>query len=50
LARTLRASLAGGGFKITISQSLELITETFGMADWNTLNSHDPGGAGWSAQ
>jgi hypothetical protein len=35
----LRASLAARGFKITISQSLELIAEAFGMADWNTLSA-----------
>jgi hypothetical protein len=37
MAGTLRAALATKGFKITISQSLELIAEAFGMADWNTL-------------
>jgi hypothetical protein len=37
MARTLRAALAARGFKITISQSLELIAEAFGVADWNTL-------------
>jgi Glyoxalase superfamily protein len=37
MARTLRAALAAKGFKITISQSLELIAEIFGVADWNTL-------------
>jgi Glyoxalase superfamily protein/Clp amino terminal domain, pathogenicity island component len=36
MARTLRAALAAKGFKITISQSLELIAELFGVADWNT--------------
>jgi len=39
MARTLRASLAARGFKITASQSLELIAEAFGMADWNTLSA-----------
>lgn len=39
MARTLRASLAARGFKITISQGLELIAEAFGMADWNTLSA-----------
>jgi hypothetical protein len=39
MARTLRASLAAMGFKITVSQSLELIAEAFGMADWNTLSA-----------
>jgi Glyoxalase superfamily protein/Clp amino terminal domain, pathogenicity island component len=37
MARTLRAALATKGIKITVSQSLELIAEAFGMADWNTL-------------
>jgi len=39
MARTLRASLAARGFKITVSQSLELIAQAFGMADWNTLSA-----------
>jgi Glyoxalase superfamily protein len=37
MARTLRAALAAKGFKVTVSQSLELIAEAFGAADWNTL-------------
>jgi len=37
MARTLRAALAAKGLKITISQSLELIAQAFGVADWNTL-------------
>ena len=37
MARTLRAALAANGFKVTISQSLELIAKAFGVADWNTL-------------
>ena len=37
MAHTLRAVLAAKGSKITISQSLELIAEAFGIADWNTL-------------
>ena len=37
MARTLRAALAAKGLNITISQSLELIAEAFGVADWNTL-------------
>src|SRR5215471_830545 len=37
MAHTLRAALAAKGFKITVSQSLELIAEAFGAADWNTL-------------
>jgi hypothetical protein len=37
MAHTLRAALAAKGLKITISQSLELVAEAFGVADWNTL-------------
>jgi Glyoxalase superfamily protein/Clp amino terminal domain, pathogenicity island component len=37
MAHTLRAALALKGLEITISQSLELIAEVFGVADWNTL-------------
>ncbi len=37
MAHTLRAALAAKGLKITISQSLELIAEAFGVEDWNTL-------------
>jgi hypothetical protein len=37
MAHTLRAALAAKDFKVTISQSLELIAEIFGAADWNTL-------------
>ncbi|MDH7795375.1 MULTISPECIES: glyoxalase superfamily protein [unclassified Beijerinckia] len=37
MAQTLRSALAAKGLKITHSQSLELIAETFGVADWNTL-------------
>jgi hypothetical protein len=37
MAHTLRASLASKGLKITVSQSLELIAELFGLPDWNTL-------------
>jgi hypothetical protein len=39
MARTLRAALATQGLKITVSQSLELIAQSFGVADWNTLNA-----------
>jgi hypothetical protein len=39
MARTLRASLAAKGFKITVSQSLELVAKAFGMAEWNTLSA-----------
>jgi hypothetical protein len=37
MARTLRAALASKGLKVTVSQSLELIAEVFGLPDWNTL-------------
>jgi hypothetical protein len=37
MARTLRAALAAKGLTITTSQSLELIAQAFGVADWNTL-------------
>jgi hypothetical protein len=37
MAQTLRAALATKSVKITIGQSLELIAEIFGLADWNTL-------------
>src|ERR1700730_6386167 len=37
MAHTLRAALAAKGLKITVSQSLELVAEIFGVADWNTL-------------
>jgi hypothetical protein len=37
MAHTLRSALAARDIKITISQSLELIAEAFGAADWNTL-------------
>jgi hypothetical protein len=39
MARTLRASLAAKGLKISVSQSLELTAEAFGVADWNTLSA-----------
>jgi hypothetical protein len=39
MAHTLRSALAAMGFKITASQSLELIAQTLGLADWNTLSA-----------
>jgi hypothetical protein len=39
MAQTLRAALTAMGFKITVSQSLELIAKAFGAADWNTLSA-----------
>jgi hypothetical protein len=39
MARTLRAALAAKSLKITISESLELIAQAFGAADWNTLSA-----------
>jgi GTP:adenosylcobinamide-phosphate guanylyltransferase len=37
MAQTLRAALAARSVKISVSQSLELVSEMFGVADWNTL-------------
>jgi Glyoxalase superfamily protein/Clp amino terminal domain, pathogenicity island component len=37
MAQTLRASLAAKSVKISVSQSLELVSEMLGAADWNTL-------------
>ena len=39
MAHTLRAALATKGLHITVSQSLELIAQAFGVADWNTLSA-----------
>ena len=39
MARSLRAALAAKGLKITISESLELIAQAFGVAYWNTLSA-----------
>jgi ATP-dependent Clp protease ATP-binding subunit ClpA len=39
MAHTLRAGLATKGLNITVSQSLELIAQAFGVADWNTLSA-----------
>jgi hypothetical protein len=39
MAQALRAALAAMDFKITVSQSLELIAQAFGVADWNTLSA-----------
>jgi hypothetical protein len=39
MAHTLRAALATKGINITVSQSLELIAQAFGVADWNTLSA-----------
>lgn len=39
MARTMRAALDAKGLKITNSESLELIAEAFGVADWNTLSA-----------
>lgn len=37
MAQTLRASLAAKSVKISVGQSLELVSEMLGVADWNTL-------------
>jgi len=39
MAHTMRAALAAKGLNITVSQSLELIAQAFGVADWNTLSA-----------
>jgi hypothetical protein len=39
MAHTLRAALATKGLNITVSQSLELIAQAFGVTDWNTLSA-----------
>ncbi|MFY9839790.1 MAG: Clp protease N-terminal domain-containing protein [Xanthobacteraceae bacterium] len=39
MAHTLRAALVTKGLNITVSQSLELIAQAFGVADWNTLSA-----------
>lgn len=39
MAHTLRAALATKGHKVTNSESLELIAQAFGLADWNTLSA-----------
>ncbi len=39
MAHTLRSTLATKGIQITVSQSLELISQAFGVADWNTLSA-----------
>jgi hypothetical protein len=39
MAHTLRTALATKGHKVTHSESLELIAQAFGVADWNTLSA-----------
>jgi Glyoxalase superfamily protein/Clp amino terminal domain, pathogenicity island component len=39
MAHTLRAALATKDHKVTNSESLELIAQAFGVADWNTLSA-----------
>jgi hypothetical protein len=39
MAHTLRAALAAKGHKVSNSESLELIAQAFGVADWNTLSA-----------
>jgi hypothetical protein len=39
MAHTLRAALGTKGLNVTVSQSLELIADVFGVADWNTLSA-----------
>ena len=49
MAHTMRAGLAAKGLNITVSQSLELIAEAFGVADWNTLSAAIRGEAAGSS-
>lgn len=52
MAHTLRAGLTAMSFKISVSQSLELIAQAFGVADWNTLSAATrsaPAAVPWSA-
>jgi Clp amino terminal domain, pathogenicity island component/Glyoxalase superfamily protein len=37
MAQSLRTALVAMGFKISVSQSLELIAKAFGVGDWNRL-------------
>jgi hypothetical protein len=39
MAHTLRGAVATKGLSITVSQSLELIAQAFGVANWNTLSA-----------
>jgi hypothetical protein len=39
MAHTLRAALATKGHKVTNSESIELIAQAFGLADWNTFSA-----------
>ncbi len=39
MAHTLRAALAAKGHKVSNSESLELIAQAFGLADWNILSA-----------
>jgi hypothetical protein len=39
MAQTLRTALAAKGVKISHSESLELIAQTLGVRDWNTLSA-----------
>ena len=39
MAQTLRASLTAKTVTISHSESLELVSKMFGVADWNTLSA-----------
>ena len=39
MAQTLRAALAAKHHKISVGESLELVAQAFGVADWNTLSA-----------
>jgi hypothetical protein len=50
MAHTLHAALAAKGHEVSNSESLELIAQAFGLADWNILSATIPRGGGWSPQ
>jgi hypothetical protein len=49
MTHTLRAALAAKAYKVTVSESLELMAQAFGAADWNAV-SDDPRAGGRSPQ
>ncbi|MCK1387343.1 LON peptidase substrate-binding domain-containing protein [Bradyrhizobium sp. 21] len=44
MAQTLRSSLSARAIHISHSESLELVSKMFGVADWNTLSAKIEGG------
>lgn len=50
MAKRLRSQLASSyGLELTHSQSLELIAQTHGLRDWNTLSAHAGDALPWEA-